>query len=132
MSLRHPGGLNNPGDARRRLVDASWGEVITHPTVIILSSIMVFAVTFAVLSWRDGTFSHLFVAKGATIDSSSRSWMGSANASRYRPDTPQVSGPDAAALKQAKSGAQQAARAAQAAAEASAGVEEGTSDSAQP
>ena len=132
MSLRHPGGLNNPSDTRRRLVDASWGEVITHPTVIILSSIMVFAVTFGVLSWRDGTFSHLFVAKGATIDSSSRSWMGSANAPRYQPDTPQISGPDDATLKQAKVGAQHAARAAQAAAAEASAAEDGSSETAQP
>ena len=117
MSLRHPGGLSSPSGKRGRLVDASWGEVITHPTVIILSSLFVFTVTFAAMSWFDGSIRRLFIAKGATIDTSSRSWMGSANGSRISA-APKIVVPSDADLKQAQTAAKEAARKAQSAADA--------------
>ena len=115
MSLRHPGGLDNSGDKRGRLVDVDWGEVITHPTVIILSSIFVFTVTFAVMSWFDGSISRLFIARGATIDTSSRGWMGSANGSRISA-APRIVVPSDADLRQAQGAAKEAVRGEQAAA----------------
>lgn len=60
-------------------------DIATTPSGIALLTILTFAITLTVLYWREGAFSHFFVAKGATIEAGSKSWMLGNQRHRARP-----------------------------------------------
>ena len=79
MSLSHPGGLSTR--TLRKTRGEAWGQLLnllTSPVGLGMVLILAFNLSMIVLFWRDGKFNWLFEARGAVVDTSSKSWMGSA------------------------------------------------------
>ncbi len=57
------------------MTDAEDEPALTRPVTIIVLAVLTFAITLAVLLWREGRFDGLFPAKGAEVPVDRQGWI---------------------------------------------------------
>lgn len=80
MSLTHPGGLSRRSKGPSR--EEPLGELLdllTRPLGLLMVLTLAFNLSLIVMFWREGKFNWIFEARGAQVDTSSKSWMGAAS-----------------------------------------------------